>query len=127
MWVVRGGSPDKPSVLFEYDPSRSGSVPVRLLQGFSSILQTDGYGGYAEVCRENTLIHISCWDHARRKYVEATKAMPKGKKVSKNAPSKADVALGYIGKLYGIEHSIQGLGDNEKYQARQEHSVPVLN
>ncbi|WP_156294596.1 IS66 family transposase [Serratia oryzae] len=127
MWVVRGGPPDKPSVLFEYDPSRAGSVPVRLLQGFSGILQTDGYGGYAEVCRENTLMRIGCWDHARRKYVEATKAMPKGKKGSTNAPSKADVALGYIGKLYGFERSIQGLGDNEKYQARQEHSVPVLD
>ncbi len=27
MWVVRGGPPDHPVVLFEYDPSRAGSVP----------------------------------------------------------------------------------------------------
>jgi transposase len=126
MWVVRGGPPDKPSVLFEYDPSRAGSVPVRLLQGFSGILQTDGYAGYAEVCRENQLVRIGCWDHARRKYVEAGKAVPEGKKASNTAPAKADVALGYIGKLYRIERAIQGLAEHDKYQARQQHSVPLL-
>ena len=33
MWVTRGGPPDQPSVLFDYDPSRAGSVPVRRLPG----------------------------------------------------------------------------------------------
>src|SRR5699024_5073025 len=28
MWVIRGGPPEKQSVLFEYDPSRAGSVAV---------------------------------------------------------------------------------------------------
>ncbi|WP_419617688.1 IS66 family transposase, partial [Thiolapillus sp.] len=27
MWVIRGGPPDRPAVLFEYDPSRSEEVP----------------------------------------------------------------------------------------------------
>jgi transposase len=31
MWVRRGGPPDKPVILFDYDPSRSGAVPFRLL------------------------------------------------------------------------------------------------
>jgi hypothetical protein len=31
MWVTRGGPPGQPSVLFEYDPSRAGKVPARLL------------------------------------------------------------------------------------------------
>ena len=39
MWVTRGGPPGKPSVLFEYDPSRGGKVPVRLLDDFQGILQ----------------------------------------------------------------------------------------
>ncbi len=34
MWLIRGGPPDKPVVLFEYDASRSEEVPVRLLDGF---------------------------------------------------------------------------------------------
>ncbi|MBT4810258.1 MAG: transposase, partial [Thiotrichales bacterium] len=51
MWVTCGGPPNQPSVLFEYDPTRSGAVAERLLDGFNGILQVDGYSGYAKVCR----------------------------------------------------------------------------
>jgi len=75
MWVTRGGPPGQPSVLFEYDPSRAGKVLVlvRLLDDFKGILQADGYSGYGKVCRNNGITRIGCWDHARRKFVEATK------------------------------------------------------
>ena len=127
MWVTRGGPPGRPSVLFEYDPSRAGSVPVRLLDGFSGILQADGYSGYSQVCKESGLTRIGCWDHARRKFIEATQAVPsvaKGK--SKPGASKADVALGYIGKLYAIEREQKERSDAERYQARQTRSMPLL-
>ncbi|WP_421856987.1 IS66 family transposase [Marinomonas sp.] len=127
MWVIRGGPPDKPVIHFEYDPSRGGKVPVRLLDGFNGVLQADGYGGYNAVCRENNLTRIGCWDHARRKFVEASKA-GKTKTKSKNAvPAKADVALGCISKLYAIETKIKGLSVEEKTTARQEQSRPILN
>ena len=41
MWVIRGGPPDKQSVLFEYDPSRAGAVAERLLDGFGGVLEAD--------------------------------------------------------------------------------------
>jgi transposase len=65
-------------VLFEYGPSRGGKVPVCLLDDFQCILQADGYSGYGKVCRDNHLTRIGCWDHARRKYVEASKAPGQG-------------------------------------------------
>jgi transposase len=34
MWVQTGGPPDKPVVLYDYDRSRSASVPTALLEGF---------------------------------------------------------------------------------------------
>ena len=124
MWVTRGGPPGKPSVLFEYDPSRGGKVPVRLLDDFQGILQADGYSGYGLVCATNKLARIGCWDHARRKYVEASRAAPtKGKK---GPPSKADVALGHIRKLYAIEKAARDLSDEERYRVRQEKSLPLL-
>ena len=132
MWVTRGGPPGRPSVLFEYDPSRAGSVPVRLLDGFSGILQADGYSGYSQVCKESGLTRIGCWDHARRKFIEATRAAPKGKgkgkdkSKSKASTGLADVALGYIGKLYAIEREQKERSDAERYQARQTRSVPLL-
>ncbi len=101
MWVIRGGPPDQPVVRCHYDPSRSEEVPLRLLDGFEGVLQTDGYAGYNRVCRENTITRIGCWDPARRKFVEAGKAAPTKKKDTK--VSKADAAIGKIRKLYAIE------------------------
>ena len=124
MWVTLGGPPSEQSVLFDYDPSRSREVPLRLLDGFEkSYLQTDGYAGYNEVCRKNQLIHLGCWDHARRKFKEAQQAQPKGAKVK---VTKADMALSFINKLYLIERDIKSLSDAEKLTVRQQRSQPVL-
>ncbi len=57
------------------------------------------------MCRENGLTRIGCWDHARRKFVEASQAAPAKKKGTK--VSKADVAIGKIRKLYAIEKRIE--------------------
>jgi len=129
MWVTRGGPPDRPSVLFAYDPSRSGAVAERLLDGFTGILQVDGYTGYAAVCEQQGIRRIGCWDHARRKFVEASRAGPAGKAKGK-APgkvAKADVALGHIRQLYRIEQEIADRSPEEKHRARQTLSVPKLN
>jgi transposase len=125
MWLIRGGPPDQPAVLFEYDASRSEDVPVRLLDGFEGVLQADGYAGYNKVCRENLITRIGCWDHARRKFVEASKAAPSKKKGQK--VSKADVALGKIRKLYVIEDRIKALEPEQKTEQRQQLSQPVLD
>ena len=48
-WVMRGGPPEKPVILYRYHPSRSAAIPLQYLFGFHGHLQTDGYEGYAEV------------------------------------------------------------------------------
>ena len=126
MWVTRGGPPGQPCVLFEYDPSRAGLIPERLLHGFSGTLQADGYAGYNLVCKNENLTRIGCWDHVRRKFVEAEKAADKtgAKKVK---TSKADVGISKMRKLYLIEKKIKHLEPAEKQRLRQELSIPVLN
>ena len=42
IWVQRGGPPDAPLILYDYDPSRSQQVPLRLLEGYKGI-STDGW------------------------------------------------------------------------------------
>jgi transposase len=37
MWVRRGGPPDQQVILFDYNPSRSGAVPFRLLADFKAL------------------------------------------------------------------------------------------
>ena len=125
MWITLGGPPGKPSVLFEYDPSRSQEVPLRLFDGFSGYLQTDGYAGYDAVCRKQGLTRLGCMDHARRYYVDALKAVPKNSRSTK--VSKAAIAVEKIGKLYDIEREIKELTPDQRYRERQQRSVPLLN
>ncbi len=127
IWITRGGPPDQPSVLFEYDPSRSQEVPLRLLDGYHGCLQTDGYAGYNAVVKQQGLVHAGCWDHARRKFDEAEKAASGTQKKTKaKTLSKARVALSMINKLYVIERNIKDKTVDEKNQARQQHSAPLL-
>ena len=127
MWVIRGGPTGQLSVLFEYDPTRASSVAVRLLDDFKGVLQADGFSGYSAVCKANSITRIGCWDHARRKFVEADKSADSKAKAKQGTVSKADVALGYIRKLYRVESNIADKTDEERLKARQEISVPVLN
>ena len=128
MWVIRGGPPDKPSVLFTYDPTRAGSVPAVLLDDFNGTLQCDGYIGYAAICKKNSIRRIGCWDHARRKFVEAVNAAKPLKAAGKQSkPTKADIALSKIRKLYRIEKKIADFEDAKKYEVRQTISLPILN
>jgi transposase len=127
MWVTLGGPPGQPSVLFEYDPSRSEDVPMRLIEGFSGYLQTDGYAGYNAVCAANHITQVGCWDHARRKFKEAQDAQPKPKKGKPHKASKADHLLSLINTLYMIERQIKPLSAAEKFQQRCKRSRPILN
>jgi hypothetical protein len=52
--------------------------------------------------------------------------MPSGGKGKKGKVSKADVALGYIRKLYAIEREIKDRNEADRYQVRQAMSVPLL-
>lgn len=129
MWVSKGGPPDKPVVLFDYDPSRGKEVAARLLDGFEGYVQCDALGSYDAVCAKNPKqTQLGCFDHARRKFVDAQKASKtSGKKVKSGKVSKADVGLGKINALYRLERTIKDLPPYEKYQQRQKVAIPLLN
>jgi transposase len=63
MWVRAAGPPGRRIVLFDYDPSRGGAVPLRLLEGYHGILVTDGYGAYDGVAEALGLTHAGCMAH----------------------------------------------------------------
>lgn len=120
MWVQTGGPPDKPVVIYDYDPSRSGEVPQRLLAGYRGYLMTDGYEGYNALARGEGVRHMTCWAHARRAVIEAQRVQPTGKR------GRADHVLEMIGRLYGIERGLVGLDEAQRLAQRRAHSVPVL-
>lgn len=85
MWVRVGGPPTQPIRLLHYADSRRGNVANQLLQGYQGYLQTDDYGGYNGVSRDPDIVHLGCWAHARRKFIDAQKATS-GKKRKRVRP-----------------------------------------
>jgi transposase len=120
MWVQTGGPPGRPVVVFDYDASRGGQVPVRLLHDYRGYVMTDGYSGYNELMRTDGIEQLICWAHVRRRFVEAVKVQPKGRR------GLADEAVALIGKLYGVERDHKDASDDARLLARQTHSVPAL-
>ena len=121
MWVQRGGPPGKTMIRFHYDPGRSTDTAKRLLADFTGALMSDGYKSYREVAKANGLIHLCCWAHSRRKFIEAQKAQPKGK------TGKADMAVNFIAKLYAVEKQTKTGDAAQRHCVRQHTSVPTLN
>jgi len=124
MWVRVGGPPAQPIRLFHYADSRRGEVASDLLEGFNGYLQTDDYAGYNTVAAENRITQLGCWAHVRRKFIEAQKAT--SSKDKKTKAGNAEQAVSLIGKLYAIEKDIKDLEPEQKQQARQRQSKPVL-
>lgn len=129
LWALRGGTPEHPLIYYEYDPSRSGEVPKRLLRGFGGFLQTDGYEGYAAIGREPGVVHVGCWAHARRKFDEALRGQKsKSKKKSKKTAreSVARQAMRQIQALYRIEKKLKHATAEERHRVRQAESLPLV-
>jgi hypothetical protein len=122
MWVMRGGPPKQPVVLFHYDATRRQIVPERLLANYQGYLQTDGYRGYNKVLFNEHIQGLGCWAHARRKYTDAAKALGKHSVKAK----RVQTALCYIAQLYDIEKSVKDSYPEQRRTARQQQSLPVL-
>ena len=58
--------------VFDFSMSRERAGPAKFLEGWSGILQTDGYQAYDGVGGA-AIVHAGCWAHARRKFVDAVK------------------------------------------------------
>jgi len=124
MWVFRGGDPEHPVLLYRYDPSRAGRVPEECLGDYNGYIQTDGYKGYNAFGKRDGIVHLGCFAHVRRKFLDAAEA---GKKASQKKGYAYHI-LAHIGKLYAIEKKAdeQKLSYEERCLLRQKESRPVL-
>jgi transposase len=108
---------DPPGVAYVYAPDRKAERPIAHLDGFSGILQVDGYGAYRTLAEKRSVTLAFCWAHVRRPFYELAAAGP--------APIASDM-LRRIAELYRIEDNIRGLSTDERRAARQERSRPVV-
>lgn len=118
MWVRSSPAREKPIVLFEYDPTRSGKVAERLLSEFKGRVQSDGFDGYNVLEKNPHIIRHGCMAHARRRFFEATKATAKAH-IAKHG-------LKLIQKLYRIEDEVRDRDPDFVLKTRKEKSEPII-
>jgi transposase len=124
MWVMKGGPPQQPALLYHYAPTRAQSVPEQLLKDYAGYLQTDGYAGYHAVLGNEAITGLGCWAHVRRKFMDARKALPKAQH---NKGNRVQVALSFITQLYQLERAIHDLEPEERLQRRLTDAVVILD
>ena len=111
------GSDAASAVWFAYSPDRKGEHPAGHLQHYRGGLQADGYAGFNRLYETGRIVEAACWAHVRRKFFELHHG---------RASPVAKEALERIGQLYGIEKKIRGRSPEERREARQTRSRPVL-
>ena len=125
MWVYRTGRmyTECQIVLYEYQKTRNASHPREFLKDFSGVCVTDGYQVYHTIEEEREDLRIAgCWSHARRRFDEAVKALPK----QKQKDSRAYLALTMIQAIYREEKQLKDLPAGERKNRRQLRVKPLV-
>jgi transposase len=71
------------TAIFEFRMGRGREGPMRFLENFAGILQTDAYAAYDRVGGPK-MVHAACWAHSRRRFVEADQAQSAGCRLDTN-------------------------------------------
>ena len=121
MWLYRTGREEPAIVLYDYQTTRANKHPLRFLSGFGGYLHVDGYAGYNGL---PGITLVGCWAHARRKFDEALKALPKDKQ---NADVAARHGLGFCNRLFALERDLKGVSDEERYRERLKRGQPIID
>ena len=122
LWIRRGGPPDKPVVLVDYEKSASGQAAQGLLGEFRGYLVCDGAPIYNQPARANDLTVVYCNDHARRRFRDALASL------GKSAVAKTSIAAQTIKRyrtLYRLEKNLKPLSVQGRYLERQRIAVPL--
>ena len=125
MWVYRTGRmyTECQIILYEYQRTRNASHPREFLKDFSGVCVTDGYQVYHTIEEEREDLKIAgCWSHARRRFDEAVKALPK----AKQKDSRAYLALTMIQAIYREEKLLKDLPAKERVIRRQLSVRPLV-
>ena len=142
MWIYLTGSDGLPPiVLYDYEAGRSGTYARDFLEGFTGLLQCDGYQGYNKV---EDVILVCCLAHCRRKFYEAIPAgrrkaiklldinsktwiddpvIPDENEQEKLIP--AEIGLSYCNKLFYIERELKNIPADERKAKREEKETAV--
>lgn len=106
--------------VFDFCMGRGREGPRKWLGEWEGILQTDGYQAYQGVGGPK-MVHVGCWAHARRKFVDAVKVCPKD--------AEAVKMVVRMDALFVVDRGAreEGLAGEERKRVRREHGQPWLD
>ena len=112
--------------MYEYQRTRKADHPEEFLKDFKGIVVCDGYSAYRKLDRENPdIVFAGCWSHARRRFAEALKALPKA--VQKNAKETiAYEAVSRIAAIYHLDNQMEGQPAKARKMYRQTNIRPLV-
>ena len=143
MWIYLSGNDGLPGIiLYEYQPGRQGDYARNFLEGFSGLLECDGYTGYNSI--ENVIL-VCCLAHCRRYFFEAIPAARRRKlklldinsaqeipedaadpeKAREKQKIPAEIGLCYCNQLFRTERLLKDLSAEERKAKRVELEVPI--
>ena len=99
--------------VFDFQLGRGGEGPRKFLGQWEGILQTDGYADYDDIGGPK-LVHVGCWAHARRKFVDAVNVNPRD--------AAAIAMVTRMDALFLIDRDARqrGLTAEQRFQQRKE-------
>ena len=106
--------------VFDFRLGRGRDGPRQFLDKWEGILQTDGYQVYDDVGGPK-LVHVGCWAHARRKFVDAVK-------VNKE-DGEAIAMVTRMDAVFLVDRNAreQGMSAAERHVLRREHARSWLD
>ena len=109
---------DRDEVVFDFTIGRRREGPTVFLSDYRGRLQVDAYSGYDQVIRQNDLIAVGCWAHARRRFHEALESEPDAKN-----------AMEVIRRMDRVEQDARdrSLDPDQRRELRQSESRPLLD
>ena len=116
LWTYVG---DRDEVVFDFTIGRGRDGPRNFLGDFRGRLQVDAYAGYDAVLKQNRIVDVGCWAHARRRFFKALEG----------DQANAAAAIAMIRRLYEVEHEAteHGLDAEGRRELRQRVSKVVLD
>lgn len=117
IWVyVRGGN-GPPLTVYDFSIDRSKKRPLEFLEGYRGYVHADAYSGYDELFKNEGVVEVGCWAHARRKFDEAVSSRPK----------EATDILARIARLYHeVETPCKDMAPEQRAGYRQDHASPIV-
>jgi transposase len=124
LWAQMSGA-GPPIRLFTYTPGRGYAHAQDLFAGVQpgTVLMTDGYEVYNGIAHGNQLVHLGCWTHTRRGFIQAEEAIPQAARAPDQLPTRF---IRLIGKLFAAEARSAAWTAERRQRLRARYSARVL-